>query len=137
MDLAQALPGFRLVLNRKESPCLGSAHMGRGDLAGLAFGEVGGWGEAGKGSVWPMVVVEVLEAVEDGVEGFEGGGQVIGLVELVAPGAVAALDGSVQLWPLGRELVEGEALVLAGLLEGGLELRPAIDLEGLDGEGHL
>ena len=68
--------------------------MGRGDLAGLAFGEVGGWGEAGKGSVWPMVVVEVLEAVEDGVEGFEGGGQVIGLVELVAPGAVAALDGS-------------------------------------------
>lgn len=73
---------------------------------------------------WGIDLLDLCRQVEDGVE-------------LVAPCRVAAFDGSVDLGPFGREFVEDEALVLAGLLELGLELGSAIDQDGLDAEGHL
>ena len=49
--------------------------------------------------------------------------------------AVAALDGAVELRSLGRQHVEGEALVGAGLFEVGHELGAAVDLDACDLEG--
>jgi hypothetical protein len=45
--------------------------MRRGGFCGSALCEVCCGREACKGVVWPVVVVEVLEAVEDGVESIE------------------------------------------------------------------
>ncbi len=90
-----------------------------------------------KGAVGSVVVVEVLEAVEDWVEGLYGCRQVVDGVEFVSPGAVAAFDGSVELGSFGREFVEDQALVGAGLFELGLELGAAVDLDGLHREGHF
>lgn len=69
--------------------------MRRRGLVCSAEGEVVNWRAAGKSAVRSVMVVEVLEAVEDGVEGFDRTGQVVGGVELVSPRAVAALDGAV------------------------------------------
>ena len=44
-----------------------------------------------------MVIVEVLEAIQQRVEGLHGVGQLVDGVELVAPGAVAALHHAVEL----------------------------------------
>jgi hypothetical protein len=55
------------------------------------------------------MVVEVLEAVDEGVDVLDLGGQVEDGVELVAPCAVAAFDGAVELRPLGRQFVEDDA----------------------------
>jgi hypothetical protein len=43
------------------------------------------------------MVIEMLEAVEDGVDVFDGFGEIAGFVELVAPSAVAALERAVEL----------------------------------------
>ena len=42
-----------------------------------------------------------------------------------------------DLWPLGRQLVEANGFGLTGLFELGLELGAAIDLDGLDRDRHL
>jgi hypothetical protein len=57
-----------------------------------------------------MVVVEVLEAVEDRVDFVDAAGELVDGVELIAPGAVAALDGSIHLRTLGRQDVEADEL---------------------------
>ncbi len=75
--------------------------MRRGGTVGWALGEVLGWGKSGKGSVRSVVVVEVPEAVDDVVEGGEGVREVVGLVELESPGAVASFDGAVELGSFG------------------------------------
>lgn len=101
--------------------------MRRRGLRGLEPGEVAGRGEAVKGSVRPVMVVEVLEAVQQRIERLHGAGQLVDTVELVSPGAVAALHRAVELGSFGRQLVEGEAPGVAGVLELGLELRAAVD----------
>ena len=88
----------------------------------MQSGEVSGWGHSGKGSVGSVVVVEMLEAVEEGVERLDVGGQIVDAVELLSPDAVAAFDGAVELGGLWGQFVEGQSLGLAGLFELGLEL---------------
>ena len=84
-----------------------------------------------------VVVVEVSEGVDAFGDFVDVEGQVGAGVELIPPGSVAAFDGSVELGRSGREQVEGDFGVGAGLLELGHELRPAVDLNGSDGIGHL
>src|SRR5258707_1352072 len=67
------------------SDCPGSAHMRLRGVLGSAFVEILFWGQAGKCSVRTVMVVEMLEAVEDGVEGFDGLGEIVGFVERQAP----------------------------------------------------
>jgi len=50
-----------------------------------ALFEVLGRGLSGKSAVRPVVFVEVLEAVENGVEGLDRARQAVASVELVAP----------------------------------------------------
>jgi hypothetical protein len=85
----------------------------------------------------PVVVVDVLEAVDVGIDLLDLCGQVEDGVELVSPCAVASLDGAIELGSLGRQFVKDEALVLTGLLELGLEPLPAVDRDCLDLEGHV
>ena len=63
-------------------------------------------------------------------------GEVPCCVELVSPCAVVALDMSVEFGGSGREFEEVDASALAFAFEVGFELGAAIDLDGLDGEGH-
>ena len=71
-------------------------------------------GEAVQGAVGPIVVVEMLEAVDQWVELGERFGQVVDRVELVAPAAVGALDRPVELGRLARQDEQRELLGLAG-----------------------
>src|SRR5271169_1677468 len=87
--------------------------------------------------MWSVVVVEVLEAVDEGIDVGEVSGQVVDSIELVSPTAIAALDGAVHFWGFGRQDIEADVSVLAGLLEIGLELRSAVDLDGAHREGHV
>src|SRR5436305_11293373 len=103
--------------------------MRRSGVLGSTFIEILFWSEAGKGSVRSVVIVEVLEAVEDWVEGFDGFGEIVGFVELIAPGAVAAFNGPVEFGRFGRQDEELDVVVLA--------LRSAVDLDGFDLEGHV
>jgi hypothetical protein len=96
-----------------------------------------GRGEAAKGSVRSVGGLEVLEAVEDGVDIIDVPGQVVDRIELIAPSAVAAFDRAVHLRTFGRKHIEANGLVLAGSLELGHELRSAVDLDGLDLERHV
>ena len=54
--------------------------------------KVGGWGEAAPGAMGSVVVVETSKAVDQAVQVGELVGEVVAGVELVAPGAVGALD---------------------------------------------
>ena len=92
-----------------------------------------GWGLSCKGSVGPVVIVEVLEGFDPFGDFIDAHGQIGAGVELVSPCAVAALDGAVELWRSGRQDVEGQVFVGAGLFELGLELGAAVDLDGFDG----
>ena len=58
--------------------------------------------------------------------------QVVAGVELVAPRALGAFDGAVELGPFGRQHEQHEALVFAGLFELGHELGAAVDLDSFD-----
>ena len=106
-------------------------------LVGSAGSEVFGWCFSCKGSVGSVVVVEVLEGLDHWGDFVDSHGEVGAGVELVAPGSVTALDGSIELWRPRREDVEGQVLVGAGLLELGHELGASVDLDGFDGIGHL
>ena len=75
-----------------------------------------------KGSVWPVVVIEVLVAVDDWIEGFEIFRQVVGFVELISPCAVTSLDAAVEFGGFWRQDEEADGFILAGLLEFGHEL---------------
>jgi hypothetical protein len=61
----------------------------------------------------------------------DNGGELVGFVERISLGAVAAFDGSVHLRRARRQDVQGDALGLAGGLELGHELASAVDLDGL------
>ena len=57
--------------------------------------------------------------------------------ELDPGGVVVALDAAVPLGPSGRQDVQGLFARLAGVLELGLELAAAVDLDGAEREGHV
>ena len=59
------------ALRTLSSPCPRSVHMRRRGLIGSASFEVTGRGLSGKSAVGSVVVVEMLEAVEDGIEGLD------------------------------------------------------------------
>ena len=115
----------------------GFMNMRRVGLIGCSLCKGVGWGFSAKGSVWSVMVVEALEAVEDWIDRLHGSRQVVDGVEFVSPGAIATFDRAVHLRRLGREDEEPEALFLAGVLELGHELGSSVDLDGLHGEGHL
>jgi hypothetical protein len=83
----------------------------------LEFGKVLCGSGTAKCAVRAMVVVEVLEAVEDWVDLVDAAGQLVDGIELVAPGAVAALDSSIHLRRLWRQDEEANVVVVAGLLD--------------------
>jgi hypothetical protein len=111
--------------------------MRRGSFVGSADSEVLGWGFSCKGCVGSVVVVEVLEGADHLGDFVDARWEIGAGVELVAPGSIATLDSSVELWRSGGQDVEGQVLVGAGLLELGHELGAAVDLNGFDGIGHL
>lgn len=63
--------------------------------------------------------------------------QVIGGVELVAPGRLGAFNAAVEVWPLRRQDKEFEAALFAFVLENRIELAAAIDLNAANGERRL
>jgi hypothetical protein len=73
----------------------------RGVLLGLELGKVLSRGETAKGSVRSVVVIEVLEGIQDWVDGFDVSRQVVDGIELVSPGSIATLDGTVHFGDLG------------------------------------
>ncbi len=91
--------------------------MRRGSFVGSADSEVLGWGFSCKGGVGSVVVVEVLEGVDHFGDFVDAHWEIGAGVELVAPGSVATLDSSVELWRSGRQDVEGQVLVGAGLFD--------------------
>src|SRR6201997_2409288 len=110
---------------------------GTGGFVGSAGSEVFGWSFSGKGSVWSVVVTEVLEGLDHLGDFVDADGEVGAGIELIAPGSIAAFDGPIELWRTRRKEVEGQVLVGAGQLELGHELGASIDLDGFDGNGHL
>src|SRR5271166_2633108 len=111
--------------------------MGLGGFVGSAGSEVFGWSFSFKGSVGSVVIVEMLEGLDHLGDFVDSQWEVGAGIELIAPGSVAALDGSIELWRARREDVEGQVLVGAGLLEFGHEFGASVDLDGFDGIGHL
>src|SRR4051794_20717327 len=111
--------------------------MRRGAFVSSAGLEILVWGFAVESTVRPEVVVEVLEGVDVLGDLVDVVGQVDDGVELVAPGAVASLDGAVELGRSRRQHVERNAFGGAGELEFGHELGATIDLDGLDGPRHF
>src|SRR5690606_24899280 len=94
-------------------------------------------GFSAKGAVWAIGVVAVLEGVDERIELVEAVGQVVDGIELITPGAVAALDGAVELGAFGGQDVEGDGALSAGVLELGHELGSAVHLDSVDLEGHV
>ena len=86
------------------------------------------WGSAVERSMWPLVVVEELMLGELGGGVGDGEGAVVLVPELDAGGPVGPLDAPVPLGLAGRQDLERDAPVLAGLLEVGHELAAAVDL---------
>jgi hypothetical protein len=95
------------------------------------------WRSTAKSAVRSMVVVDVLEAVDHVVERGERLRRVINAVELVPPSAIAPFDGTVELGSFRRKLVESDTFGNVCVLELGLKLGAAIDLDGFPGEGHV
>jgi hypothetical protein len=82
-----------------------------------------------------MVVVEMLKAVEDGVEIVDAAGQFVGLVELVSPGAVASLDRAVHLRAARRQDVEGDALAWQAVSNSAMNSEPPSTWMAFTGKG--
>lgn len=85
---------------------------------------------------------EGVGLVDEGVDPAVGvvevaAGQVPGRVELAAPGAVVALDAVVGFGRSGGRFEEADAALAAFAPEVGLGPGAAVDLDGLDGEGHV
>ena len=57
--------------------------------------EIVGRGFAVEGVVWPVVVEAVGEGINEGLQLIEAVWQVVDGIELVSPGAVAALDRAI------------------------------------------
>lgn len=99
--------------------------------------EILGRGSVAKGLVRSVVIVAVGGGVDVGLELGDAVRQVETGVGFVAPCALCAFDGAVELGPLGWQDIEGQPLGSAGLFEVGPELRSAVDLDAGDGEGGL
>ena len=85
---------------------VGSGVGGWGEVAG-AVGLSGAEGPAGVGLEVVVVAAHAVEVVEDGLE---GGGPVVGVVDLEAGGAVAAGDAAADVDPVQRGALQGGAL---------------------------
>ena len=83
-------------------------------MQAVVCGKVLRRGEAVQGAVGPIMVVEMLEAVDQGIELGEGSGQVVDRIELVAPAAVSPLDRAIELGRLGRQDEQLDAFGLTG-----------------------
>ena len=70
--------------------------------------EILGWSFAVECIVRPVVVVAVSKGIKEGLQPIEAIREVVGSIEFISPGAVAALDGAFELGSLGREDVEVE-----------------------------
>jgi hypothetical protein len=81
-------------------------------------------------------VVDVFPLGEGTVERLDLQIAVVDIIELLDVSSVGSLDVSVELGGARGQDEEADTMVLTGLFKGGVELRAAIDLEGLDGEGH-
>ena len=112
--------------------------MRRLGLLGCVLGKVFGRGLSAEGLAGLEYVELVGEGADPSVDALEVvGGKLPCGVELVALGAVVALDVAVELGRSGRQFEELDAAPCAFGLEVGLELRSAIDLDDPDGEGHV
>ena len=105
--------------------------MRRSGVAATDGLEILGGGFAVECVVRPVVVEAIGEAVDEGLQLVDTAGQVITAVELVSPGALSPFHGAVELRPVWGQDEEVEVFGLASSLEGGLELRAAVDLECL------
>jgi hypothetical protein len=72
--------------------------MGRVRLIGCSLCKVAEWGFSAKASVWSVMVVEVLEAVEDWIDRLHGSRQVVDGVEFVSPEEMTL---SARNWNIG------------------------------------
>src|SRR5829696_4839521 len=99
-------------------------------------GEIPARGGVAERLVWSDGIVVLLPGVQRLLQRWQVEVLRITLPELPPRGAVEALDPAVELGRAGRQHIEGDPSVLAGLLELGHELRSAIDLERLHRERH-
>ena len=76
-------------------------------------------------AVWSVVAVVLLEGVQSGVQGLQVPCAAVLAVEFFAQGAVCAFDMGVVFGAFGRQHIEGDAVLLAGVFEGGAELAAA------------
>ena len=83
------------------------------------------------------VVEPVGEGVDEGLQFIDAMRQVIGAVELVAPGRLGAFNAAVEVWPLRRQDKEFEAALFVFLLKNGFGLAPAIGPNTANGERRL
>ena len=81
-------------------------------------------------------VVGALPGQEGLVEGGELQSAVMEFIKLLGMGALGSLDVAVELGGARRQHEEPATFLPAGLLEAGLELTAAIDLNGAHGKRH-
>src|SRR3989304_2750040 len=86
--------------------------------------------------VWSVGVVDILPSAKELVDLGERGGRCETVVELLLVGTLGTLDVAVELGGAGWKDEELDAAQAAGVLEPGHELGAAVDLDGLNGEGH-
>ena len=127
------------MLRFKSMLCSGSGPFGTWAVGtGLLFDldKVLVRGSAVQRPVRPLVVVEELVLGELGCDVGDGEGAFVKAPELDAGRTVGALNAAVPLGLSRRQDAQGDAPVLAGLLEVGHELAAAVHLDGGDREGH-
>ena len=81
-------------------------------------------------------VVDGFPFAKGAVEGLDLQIAVVDIVELLDVGSVGALDMAIELGGARGQDEEADAPLLTGVFEDSVELRAAVDLEGLDGERH-
>ncbi len=83
-----------------------------------------------KSVVRSEVIISVCEGIDSGVEFLDSVREIIGGIELIAPGGLHAFNPSVELGEAGRQHPQGDVSLLAGGFELSPELGAAVDLEG-------
>ncbi len=102
--------------------------MGDGIFFGCDGVKVLGWGHCARGAVRFVGIVEVAEAVDEGLQFTKVMGQVVAGIKRVALSAIGTLDGTVGLGRLGRQDAVRGDLGLAGGLGRGNEIGAVADL---------
>jgi len=105
--------------------------LGRRGQAGEAFLKIPRWRSTGKGVMRPDGVVDALPAAQGVVQASQVQGAIIVGIELFLMRALCPLHMAVELGGVGRQDEEADAALDTGVLEVGLELTPAVDLDGL------